>query len=125
MESTYVGDFPHANWTEIDDEAWKKLLEDMNPAAVALDPLRDQGLSFEDPVTLEYGESMCDRTTRHNLNTDAANRTDCPSSPPGCAAQLSADTSPEAEPAARAASGSNDESTVEDLRRLTDQLQRE
>lgn len=125
MEPAYFEHFPQGNWTELDDEAWQKLLEDMNPAAFGTYPAHDQVVQFEDPAISTDAASVYDQQARHSADTNAAIKTEYPTSPPGCVTLSSAETSPEAEPILRAVSEDNGAITVEDLRKLVDQLRHE
>lgn len=117
--------FPHGNWTEIDDETWQQILEEMNPTGFSLAPLQDQELRFDDKTDLKHAESGHSRTTRHSTDKDAATCLGFPASPPGYVTLSSSETSPGADSVPQAASGGKGESTMEDLRSLVDQLRDE
>ena len=48
MEPVLLEHFPHGNWTEIDDETWQGILDDMNPTRSKIDSLQEKKVVFYD-----------------------------------------------------------------------------
>lgn len=114
------------NWAELDDEAWRKLLEDMASADTSSwNTIQNQETYYGNPTISKYADSLDDQRTRHDSDTNAGRYQGYPGSPPGYVTLLSAEASPDAEPVPQAVSEEDYGSTLEGLRRLVHHLQRE
>lgn len=113
MEPVLLEHFPHGNWTEIDDETWQGILDDMNPTRSKIDSLQDKKVFSRDGELEQDSNGSHTGVMKYQFGKARADPLRGPTSP-SFTSTLSAEADREARSVPRPSEG-NDRSTMKNL----------